>query len=192
MLVFGVELSTFPTHTCYEGIFTSLSSIFFLFHSLTLPFSLILLLLSSPSFSLSSPWQITRYRQQTVTERKIFSGGENCPELVTENTSNSSRGGKRKMVDGRKRERETRNFLSLCNERRNLHTAKYIIKRSASSFSSSSPENVSDLRFLLVWSAEIPGYTIPDKVHFTIVVHKWVLQNTYIYIYIYQRVRYCI
>lgn len=34
------------------------------------------------------------------------------------------------------------------------------------------PENVSDLRFLLVWSAEIPGYTIPDKVHFTIMAHK--------------------
>lgn len=82
---------------------------------------------------------------------------------------------RRKEEDGRwkeERERETRNFLSLCNERRNLHTAKYIIKRSASSFSSSSPENVSDLRFLLVWSAEIPGYTIPDKVHFTIVAHK--------------------
>lgn len=91
---------------------------------------------------------------------------------------------KEKEKDGRwKEERETRNFLSLCNERRNLHTAKYIIKRSASSFSSSSPENVSDLRFLLVWSAEIPGYTILDKVHFTIVAHKWVLQNTYIYIY---------
>lgn len=83
----------------------------FLFHSLTPPLSLFLLLLLSPSFSLSSPRQITRYRQQTVTERKIFSGGENCPELVTENTSNSSRGEKgggkrkRKMVDGRKRER---------------------------------------------------------------------------------------
>lgn len=45
MLVFGVELSTFPPHTCYEGIFTSLSFLS--------PFPFFFIFTHSPSFSLS-------------------------------------------------------------------------------------------------------------------------------------------
>lgn len=90
----------------------------------------------SPSFSPSSPWQITRYRQQTVTERKIFSGGENCPELVTEKTqANTAREERKGEEDGTRRRGEE--FSLVMQQRRNLHTAKYIIKRSTSSFSSS-------------------------------------------------------
>lgn len=158
-----------PTPVTKRYFHLSILSFSFLFYlSLSLSFSV---LLPSPSFSPSSPWRITRYRQQTVTqERKIFSGGENCPELVTENTSKHRwRGEERRKEDGTRRDEE---FSLVMQQRRNLHTAKYIIKRSTSSFSSSVPENVSDLRFLLVWSAEIPGYTILDKVHFTIVAHK--------------------
>lgn len=90
-----------------------LSIFLFLFFSFSLSLSLSFSFYS-PSFSPSSPWQITRYRQQTVTERKIFSGGENCPELVTEKTqANTAREERKGEEDGTRR--GERNFLSLCN-----------------------------------------------------------------------------
>lgn len=102
------NFSTFSPLTCYKEVFSPLypPPSLFLF-TFSLPFSFCLHL--HLPFSPSSPRQITRYRQQTVTQgRKIFSGGENCPELVAENTSKHSWGGEER--EGRW---GRRNFLSL-------------------------------------------------------------------------------
>ena len=152
MLVFGVELfHVFSPHLLQRSIFTSLSSSFsFPFHFL----SSLLLLSPSPSSFLA-----------------LFAPADNEIPAADRDAGKENIFWRGKLSRTRRRKHK-QTQLGRRGKGRNLRTAKYIIKRSTSSFFSSVPENVSDLRFLLVWSAEIPGYTILDKVHFTIVAHK--------------------